>query len=351
LRPARGENESGKSISFAVVGLAVLGAGLVAAVSMIDARRARGRVAALESELAAARVDLREASRERDGAAQRSEGLQRELDEERRRRQDAEAAAVRRSTAAAAHAPEAGAQTGTDDPASASAARGFDPAGPDAVNGWTREAVVAWLQDLAPRKFATLDPDELDSVLELAFENGTIDDEDLDAIALLTSLQSLELAGQPITDAGLERLRGHPALRHLDLSGTRVTPEGIAAVAGPELKALHLDHLDWSDEDMAGLPPMQGLLQLKLNRTSIGDDAALAFPSLPELRHLELDGTAFTARGLADLLARCPSLHRIEARGTGITREDLRDVLRDYPNVEVVLEQGGVGIRIGQLER
>ncbi|MEN6450635.1 MAG: hypothetical protein ABFC96_09105 [Thermoguttaceae bacterium] len=52
-------------------------------------------------------------------------------------------------------------------------------------------------------------------------------DDDLANLEPLSELAVLDLAGTPVTDAGLRHLKGLKKLRRLDLSGTQVTMEGV----------------------------------------------------------------------------------------------------------------------------
>jgi hypothetical protein len=53
-------------------------------------------------------------------------------------------------------------------------------------------------------------------------------DDDLACLEPIIGLRSLNLSGAPVTDAGLEHLRGLKNLYHVDLTNTRVTTKGAA---------------------------------------------------------------------------------------------------------------------------
>ncbi len=209
---------------------------------------------------------------------------------------------------------------------------------------------AAWLRSRLPDRYGDLDADAIRHLRELSLDGiGEITDDDLAFLAELESLTSLDLSGHPITDAGLGHLAGMSSLDHLDLSGTEVTGDGIVQLRYLDVESLHLSDTALDDRGLELMPTLDSLESLKLNRADIGDLSVDAIAGHPNLRHLEIDGTDFTAQGLAELLARNPSLQRIEARGTSISMDDLREVLTRFPDCEVVLEQGGPGIRLGHL--
>jgi hypothetical protein len=54
-----------------------------------------------------------------------------------------------------------------------------------------------------------------------------IDDSDLDCLADLPALETINLASTRLSDAGLERLKGLRRLRSVDVRFTRVTEDGV----------------------------------------------------------------------------------------------------------------------------
>lgn len=64
-----------------------------------------------------------------------------------------------------------------------------------------------------------------------------LSDESLAPLSRLNALETLNLAQQPITDAGLQYLKSLKRLRRLDISGTRISPQAIERwrAADPQL--------------------------------------------------------------------------------------------------------------------
>jgi hypothetical protein len=59
-------------------------------------------------------------------------------------------------------------------------------------------------------------------------KGGVISDNGMDTIALMTSLESLDLRATQVTDAGLAKLRALPQLKELKLGNTAITDQGLA---------------------------------------------------------------------------------------------------------------------------
>jgi hypothetical protein len=59
-------------------------------------------------------------------------------------------------------------------------------------------------------------------------KGGVISDQGMDTIALMTSLESLDLRATQVTDAGLAKLQVLPRLKELKLGNTAITDQGLA---------------------------------------------------------------------------------------------------------------------------
>jgi len=64
-------------------------------------------------------------------------------------------------------------------------------------------------------------------VTAVYFAGRPIDDADLDSLADLPALETVNLASTPLTDMGLERLNGLRRLKHVDVRFTHVSEEGV----------------------------------------------------------------------------------------------------------------------------
>lgn len=90
-----------------------------------------------------------------------------------------------------------------------------------------------------------------------------------------THLNTLQLSGTKVSEAGLKHLQGLPQLRSLDLSGNRVTDAGLEHLRG-----------------------LTNLASLSLIRTKVTDKGLQHLQELPNLRQLYLWGTEMTDTGL-----------------------------------------------------
>jgi Leucine-rich repeat (LRR) protein len=117
-----------------------------------------------------------------------------------------------------------------------------------------------------------------EEVTEVYLRSPDLKDDDLRIFKGINTLQKLELAGSPITSAGMVHLRGLTNLYTLHLADTKV-----------------------SDEGMQHLAKLRGLAILSLDNTQITDDGLKPLSRLPRLERLYLSGTAITDDGLAHL--------------------------------------------------
>jgi len=105
------------------------------------------------------------------------------------------------------------------------------------------------------------------------------------------------------TDEALPAVKGFPRLKRLFLCKGQATDETLANVAG--LKNLEI-LIIWDGKNItdAGVKHLVGLTQLQnvgINNTHIGDEALVVFARLPALKHLSLQGNAFSDEGLRHL--------------------------------------------------
>lgn len=140
-----------------------------------------------------------------------------------------------------------------------------------------------------------------------------ITDVGLELLTPLTNLKELTVGGNKLTDAGLQSLRQLPGLIYLDLSGAERTDSGLWSVSltGPGLDAIgtlkNLRHLRLNGtlvssrgiEKLAGLARIERLDLAGCQR--IGDDVVPLLASFRTLQRVDLAGTQVTATGVAAL--------------------------------------------------
>jgi hypothetical protein len=170
-----------------------------------------------------------------------------------------------------------------------------------ASGGMTRTA-VAWVG-----KF--LGEDLSVEVRAVSLWGTPVTDAGLEHLRGLTQLQVLSLDGTPVTNAGLEHLRGLTQLQVLDLDSTHLTDAGLEHLRGlTQLKELALHNTPVTD---AGLGHLRGLTQLQvltLTCTRVTDAGLEHLRGLTQLQLLNLFSTAVTDAGVNELKKALPNL-------------------------------------------
>jgi hypothetical protein len=120
---------------------------------------------------------------------------------------------------------------------------------------------------------------------------------------------AVDLHGAALDDDWLARLQGFAELRELDLAGTPVTSAGLRHIAA--LRTLRGLNLCGTRVDDAGLAELTGLVQLQelgLGGCPVSDAGLRHLAALPRLERVNLHGTRVTEDGI----------RRLEAARTGI---------------------------------
>jgi len=153
--------------------------------------------------------------------------------------------------------------------------------------------------------------------LDIGFVQFT--DSGLENLVLLPNLKELAIGGNKLTDTGLRFLRQLPQLTYLDVSGAQRTDSGLWSVSMTELAMDSLATLkELRELRMAGSPVSSRWLERlkslqKLERLTLqdsrrlGDDAVPVLAGFPNLRWLDLKGSAITDKGVADLRRQLPN--------------------------------------------
>ncbi len=199
--------------------------------------------------------------------------------------------------------------------------------------------------------------DDLAQVKTLNLSWSTLDD--LSPVARLISLESLDLYGTPMTDAGLLVLAPLGKLADLDLGETKVTDAGLPALVRlPSLVDLKLgrtqvsDHglqvlakltsltslnLAWTpvtDRGLSALASLSFLDYLRLLHTKVTDEGLRALATLPKLTRLDLEGTLVTDRGV-DVLAGMTGLKFVDLTGAAVSQQGVESLKGKRPDLDV----------------
>lgn len=137
-----------------------------------------------------------------------------------------------------------------------------------------------------------------------------VTDFNVDHIARLSQLESLDLSGSSLSDRGIAKLSQLRALRKLDLSRTDVTADGIAALSDlRQLRHLKLSHASKvSDQTVPHLLQMQRLEIIELHETAITMTGLSQFSSRPTLRQLFIGGIKCQPNEIEQLRAILPNV-------------------------------------------
>ena len=130
-------------------------------------------------------------------------------------------------------------------------------------------------------------------IVELVKSRAT--DSDLDLLSRLPRLESLDITGGNVTDAGLKHLRRLKGLQRLYLNDLPITNSALAAIADlTQLDVLSLRNTKIDDEAMAHLKKLSALSVLNLAKTGISNKALRQIQGLTNLDTLVLADTKAT---------------------------------------------------------
>jgi Leucine-rich repeat (LRR) protein len=145
-----------------------------------------------------------------------------------------------------------------------------------------------------------------------------ITDTGLDHLASLTNLRALTMGGNKLTDNSLRFLRQLPQIEYLDLGGTQrtdsglwslqLTETGMQAVASvTDLRELRLAGTAVTAKGLELLKPLVKLERLNLQGCRrLKDDAAAVLAGFKHLRVLDLKDSTLTAESVARLRTTLP---------------------------------------------
>ena len=124
----------------------------------------------------------------------------------------------------------------------------------------------------------------------------------------LTDLQTLNLAGNEVTDAGLRHVKAMTNLRSLNLGFTKVTDAGLKDIRDlTRLTELVLHDTDITDDGLRYLKGLKVLRELEIQSTKITDAGLEHLKGMTSLKSLALYGTKATDAGIDKLQQALPN--------------------------------------------
>ena len=149
-----------------------------------------------------------------------------------------------------------------------------------------------------------------------------------------------QLGGGPVSDDGLRTLAGHPALTDLSITGSEISDEALGEVLGslPRLVVLRIGS-DRVTGAFGRALPAESLLVLGVRSEALDSAQVAAWPVLPQVSHLTLDGPDIV--DTIDVAALAASFPGLEVLQLGAGQDEsgpddrLIPVLAALPGVEV----------------
>jgi internalin A len=150
-----------------------------------------------------------------------------------------------------------------------------------------------------------------------------ITDVGLDLLTPLTNLKELAIGGNKLTDTGLQSLRQLPGLVYLDLSGVERTDSGLWSVS---LTELGLD----------AIAALQNLRHLRLNGTLVSARGIDRLAGLSKMEWLDLQGCGRIGDDVVSVLAKFRALQRVDLAGTQVTDKGVEALRRANPRCKIL---------------
>ena len=162
--------------------------------------------------------------------------------------------------------------------------------------------------------------------------------EELDYIAELGNLETLEIHDTQLTDRDLIAIEGMASLKRLSLNGNcRMTDASLEFLAGMK----SLEDLDLSSSAIRGtglgwLKGLKNLKKLDLSGTKLGDAQMAHVAGLANLEELNLNATNITPNSLGQL-SRLTKLKRLTLLDTRIREADTVALKKSLPKLTIKL--------------
>jgi internalin A len=151
-----------------------------------------------------------------------------------------------------------------------------------------------------------------------------ITDVGLELLTPLTNLKELAIGGNKLTDTGLQSLRQLPGLIYLDLSGAERTDSGLWSVS-------------LTEPGLDAIATLGNLRHLRLNGTLVSARGIERLAGLSKIERLDLQGCGRIGDEVAPVLARFRSLQRVDLAGTQVTDKGVAELRRAKPKCKILM--------------
>jgi len=150
-----------------------------------------------------------------------------------------------------------------------------------------------------------------------------ITDVGLELLTPLTNLRELAIGGNKLTDAGLQSLRQLPGLIDLDLSGAERTDSGLWSVS-------------LTEPGLDAIATLRNLRHLRLNGTLVSSRGIGRLAALTKIEWLDLEGCQRIADDVVPMLAAFRNLQRVDLAGTRVTDKGIAALQRANPKCKIL---------------
>lgn len=138
-----------------------------------------------------------------------------------------------------------------------------------------------------------------------------------------------------VDDATFRRICSFRMVWNITLDDCTVTDASLDAVKNlPCLSVLRFRNSQIGDEGVRRIVEHTQIENLVLANSSVTDDCAAEFRSLPKLYYLDLSGTAITDKAVPEL-AKNSGLTYLDLRGTGVTSDGVERLKAELPHCKI----------------
>lgn len=156
--------------------------------------------------------------------------------------------------------------------------------------------------DTLRQRGAEIDCDDAQHVRIVELVNTKVTDDDLKLLSEFPCLESLDITGGAITEAGLVNLKGLKDLQRLYLNDLTITNDALANLSDlTKLDVLSLRNTKIDGKGIAHLKQLTQLTVLNLSKTAITNESLKQIQGMTALDTLVLADTAATGAGFAYL--------------------------------------------------